>query len=251
MSDNLHDLAKKIQYINIDSNFVKGTNNVFSVEFGLKSNVFVQEMRDVISVKIVDFYITQVGGNDSGANSTAKYVDVVCPDIPVAAQILDERKGQILVRVPLERNVSAGSAVEHDKQWKHFRRHTNYFNPITIKKLNFKMFELHGDGSYVSLQPDATFVFTLEVITIDHTLPKPDTNVRVIEAIEKLGRKIDKFNSHIKKLPTQVLQEPIIEPKKKIPLWRIGAIIAVLGGGLYWYRYRTQLPSPIARPSVH
>ena len=245
---NLDELAKKIQYINIDSNFVKGTNNVFSVEFGINSNVFIQEMRDVISVKIVDFYITQVGGNDTGNSNTAKYVDVVCQDIPVAAQILDERKGQILARVPLERNISSTNYVNHDKQWKQFSRHTNYFNPITIKKLRFEMYELQGDGDYVSLQPDASFVFTLEVVTIDHTLPKPDTNVRVIEAIEQLGRKIDKFNSHIKKLPIHVLQEPVIEPKKKIPLWRIGAIIAVIGGGLYWYRYRTRLPSPVARP---
>jgi hypothetical protein len=206
-------------------------------------------MRDVISVKIVDFYITQVGGDDSGTGNTAKYVDVVCPDIPVAAQILDERKGQVLARIPLERNVSSAAYVEHDKQWKHFNRHVNYFNPITIKKLRFEMYELQGDGDYVSLQPDASFFFTLEIVTIDHSLPKPDTNVRVIEAIEKLGRKIDKFNSHIKKVPIQLLQEPVIEPKKKIPMWYIGATIAAIGAGYYYYR--TRAPSLAVRPSVH
>ena len=243
---NLHELSKKIQYINIDSNFVNGTNNVFSVEFGLESNVFIQEMRDVISVKIVDFYITQVGEGDSGTGNTAKYVDIMCPDIPVAAQILDERKGQILARIPLERNANLGGSVEHDKQWKHFNRHTNYFNPITIKKLRFEMYELQGDGDYVSLQPDASFFFTLEIVTIDHSLPKPDTNLRVIEAIDKLGRKIDKFNSYIKKVPIQLLQEP--EPKKKIPLRYIGATLIVLGAGYYYYS--TRLPSPVVRPSV-
>ena len=243
---NLSEVSKKIQYINVDSNFVNGTNNVFSVEFGLKSNVFIQEMRDVISVKIVDFYITQVGGDDSGTGNTAKYVDVVCPDIPTAAQILDERKGQVLARIPLERNVSSAAYVEHDKQWKHFSRHVNYFNPITVKKLRFEMYELQGDGDYVSLQPDASFFFTLEVVTIDHTTPKPDTNLRVIEAIDKLGRKIDKFNSHIKKIPVQLLQEP--EPKKKIPLRYIGVTLILLGAG--WYYYKTRAPSPVVRPSV-
>jgi hypothetical protein len=242
----LHELSKKIQYINVDSEFVNGTNNVFAVEFGLKSNVFIQEMRDVISVKIVDFYITQIGGDDAGTGNTAKYVDIVCPDIPMAAQILDERKGQILARIPLERNVSSASYVEHDKQWKHFNRHSNYFNPITIKKLSFEMYELQGNGNYVTLQPDASFFFTLEIVTIDHLAPKPDTNLRVIEAIDKLGRKIDKFNSHIKKVPVQLLQEP--EPKKKIPMWYIGATIAAIGAGYYYYRTRS--PSLAVHPSV-
>ena len=49
------ELPKKVQYINVDSDFVEGTNNNFSVTFGLKSNVFIEEInRDVTTQFIID-----------------------------------------------------------------------------------------------------------------------------------------------------------------------------------------------------
>ena len=54
-------------------------------------------MSRVIGVKMVDFYITQIGVNDANLNTdVAKYIDVICPDISKVAQMLDERNGQIL-----------------------------------------------------------------------------------------------------------------------------------------------------------
>ena len=103
----LDDTPKKVQYIVVDSEFVNGTNNTFSLDLTLQSNTHVEDMSRVLGIKMVDFYITQVGeSNASASTNVAKFVDVVCPEIPKVAQILDERHGQILARVPLERHFS-------------------------------------------------------------------------------------------------------------------------------------------------
>ena len=68
---------KKVQYLIIDSEFVNGTNNNFSVTFGITSNTFIEDMREVIGIKVVDFYITQIGGSDDGTGNTAKFVESV------------------------------------------------------------------------------------------------------------------------------------------------------------------------------
>ena len=93
----LDDVPKKVQYVVVDSNFVNGTNNTFSLDLTLKSNTHVEDMSRVLGIKLVDFYITQIGDSGaSGSTNIAKFVDIVCPDIPKVAQILDERQGQIL-----------------------------------------------------------------------------------------------------------------------------------------------------------
>jgi hypothetical protein len=107
----LDDVPKKVQYVVVDSNFVNGTNNTFSLDLTLKSNTHVEDMSRVLGIKLADFYITQIGDadpstSDGRTTNIAKYVDIVCPDIPKVAQILDERHGQILARVPLERHYS-------------------------------------------------------------------------------------------------------------------------------------------------
>jgi hypothetical protein len=246
--ETLADLPTKIQYLNIDSQFVSGTNSDFAVNFGIGSNVFIQEMKDVIGIKVVDFYITQVGANGLGTDDVAKYVDIVCPDIPLAAQILDERKGQVLARIPIECNFQGGDLfVKHDRHWDGFTRKTNYFNPISLKQLRFAMYELQGDGDYVPLQSDSAFYFTLEITTIDHKAPTPDKNLLVIEAIDRLGRKIDRLNANVKKIPPP--PPPSESNKKKIPLLYVGAVIAAVAAAyIYFTKYRTQIRT-VAIPS--
>ena len=62
-------------------------------------------MKDVIGIKIVDFFATQVGSSDNDTTSDSiKYIDILSPDIPTIGHILDERMPKILYRVPLERN---------------------------------------------------------------------------------------------------------------------------------------------------
>jgi hypothetical protein len=244
---------KKVQYITIDSDFVSSTNttfngyplggnNNFSVNFGTStysvitnnlvtnattysSNIFIQEMRNVIGLKLVDFYVTQVSHLESNIGETSrrgtKYIDILCPDLPDQAQILDERKSKIFARVPLERDFSGTSPIiVNDKQWKSFSRQTNYFNPISIKQLNFQMWELtgqnsvsdpNGPGTYQPLQPDANFYMILEVTTIDYdavTLPKEDGQVKVVEAIRSLE---ERFATLMDALPS-VIKSSIPEP---------------------------------------
>ena len=135
----LQDLPKKVQYIIVDSEFVNGTNNTFTIDLSLESNLHVEEISEVIGIKPVDFYITQVGENDLGNTNVAKYIDIVCDDIPKRGQILNERNGQILARVPLERSFTGSNDfIMRDKQWRSFQRQTNLFNPISIQKLNFR-----------------------------------------------------------------------------------------------------------------
>lgn len=209
--------AKKVQYLTIDSEFVQGSNNVFSVYFGQQSNVFIQEMRDVIGIKLVDFFITSIDGN------IVKFVDVICPDIPLAAQILDERKGQIFARITNERDYKEDT----DKQGKIFAQTTNFFNPISIKQLAFQMYESHVDGSYVPLSPLSKFHMIIELTTLDHLKPPPDTNYRVVNAIDRLVTKIDEL---ISKIPKEVPPKP-----KKISSLYLVALFAAIAGLWFWF----------------
>ena len=225
-------IRKKIQYITIDSEFVQGTNNTFTVNLGtinasnnVTSNILLQNMRNVIGLKVVDFFVSQIGSNDNG--SGVKYIDVLCPDLPDAAQILDERKGKIFARVPLERDFTAGnSLVVNDKQWKSFNRQTNYFNPLSIRQLNFQLYELTGQtvspyiGTYQLLQPDAAFYMILEVTTIDNdviTLPKEDPTIKVVEAIESLENKLMNIFEKFPDIIKTTIQEPLPVLEKEVP----------------------------------
>ena len=275
-------INKRVQYITVDSEFVTGSNNVFSVNFGTSttsvatansttssvshsSNIFVQEMRNVIGLKLVDFYVTQVGtfevgnvvtdslGNIVTSSNTStlavKYIDILCPDLPDTAQILDERKSKIFARIPLERDFSGSSnTIVNDKQWKSFSRQTNYFNPISITKLNFQMFELTGNnstisnyGTYQPLQPDAQFYMILEVTTIDYeaiTLPKEDNTIKVVQAIESLEKR---FISLFEELPDMIKAGiPVPVPLDPIP-------IPVSQGGSIAH---TPVPQPPQEPEV-
>lgn len=223
----LEEIPKKIQYINIDSNFVNGTNNVFSVSFDIKSNTFIQEMRDVVGFKLTDFYVTQVGIMENGTGSGAKYIDILCNEIPTAAQLLTERHGQILARIPLERVSS--NIVFHDKQWTSWVRNTNYFNPISIKKLSFNMYELRGDGSYVTLQPDASFYMTFEITTIDHQAKTPDRNFELLQSIDKLCEKLEKLYQKVH-TPEEIIKKPESKISFNYLILAIGTMI-----GIYFY----------------
>lgn len=233
---------KKIQYVTVESNFVDGSNNTFSINFDLKSNIFIQEMKDVCGIRLVDFYVTQIGDNNAGTGGVAKIVDIVCPDIPVAAQLLDARKGRIFARIPIERSFSgSNSLIVHDKQWKgpYSGMPTRFFNPISIKKLSFQIFELRGDNSYELLQPDASWFMVLEIHTVDHEAPKPD---RLAIAIEKLSK-------HIQEMPAPQIVMPVeeLKNKKKIPLSYVLIPLLLLGGGVYYYM--TKRPAPVPPPA--
>lgn len=228
----LQDVPKKVQYITVDSQYVKGSNNTFTVDISLESNIHIEEMNKVIGIKMVDCYVTQVGQSDATGNTNvAKYIDVVCPDVPKVAQMLDERKGQILARVPLERSFTGSNDfIMRDKQWKSFNRQTNYFNPISIQKLHFNMYESQGDGDYELLQPSVSFYMILEVTTVD-TKEKPvNKEVQILEALHTLIGKIDELNKNVHKLPEK---EP--EKKKKYSFNYLLLALATIVGGYVFY----------------
>jgi len=236
----LDDVPKKVQYIILDSNFVNGTNNTFSLDLTLKSNTHVEDMSRVLGIKMVDFYITQVGesnpNSDSHPSNIAKFVDIVCPEIPKVAQILDERHGQILARVPLERHFSHSShTVLRDKQWKRFQQNTNYFNPISIKKLNFNIYEQQDDGDYVTLQPDSKWYMILEITTVNVKEKPKDRELQILMALEKLLKKIDTLNHNVQKLP----DKPPDEKPKKYSFGLLVAVLASLLGGFIWWVNKT------------
>jgi hypothetical protein len=229
----LDDVPKKVQYIVLDSNFVNGTNNTFSLDLTLKSNTHVEDMSRVLGIKMVDFYITQVGGSNANTNSDiSKFVDIVCPEVPKVAQILDERHGQILARVPLERHFSGSNEfILRDKQWKRFQQQTNYFNPISIKKLNFNIFEQQDDGDYVKLQPDAKWYMILEITTVNVKEKPKDRELQILRALEKLLQKIDRLNHNVERLP----DKPPEENPKKFSFGLLVAVLASILGGFIWW----------------
>jgi len=229
----LDDIPKKVQYIVLDSQFVTGTNNTFSLDLTLESNTHVEDMSRVLGIKLVDFYITQIGeSNASASTNVAKFIDVVCPEVPKAAQILDERHGQIMARVPLERHFSGSNDfILRDKQWRRFNQQTNYFNPISIKKLNFTIYEQQDDGDYLLLQPDAKWYMILEVTTQNVKEKPKDRELQILIALEKLLKKIDRLNQNVERLP----EKPPDENPKKYSFGLLVAILVSLLGGFIWW----------------
>jgi hypothetical protein len=239
----LDDIPKKTQYVIIDSNFVDGTNNTFSLDLRLESNTHVEDMSRVLGIKMVDFYITQIGGNDGTDTNIAKFVDIICPEIPKVAQILDERHGQILARVPLERHFTGSSGVVlRDKQWKSFNRNTNYFNPISIKKLNFRIYEQQDDGDYLLLQPDAKWYMVLEITTVNVKEKPKDRELQILLALQQLLKKIDVLNQNVERLP----DKPPDEPPKKYSFGLLVALLATIFGAFVWWVNRGTSSGPVA-----
>ena len=234
------DIPKKVQYVLLDSSFVNGTNNTFSFDLTLKSNTHVEDMGRVMGIRLADFYITQVGEADPDTSNVrgdiAKFVDIVCPDIPKVAQVLDERHGQIFARVPLERHFTPDSAtVIRDKQAKIFNRKQNYFNPISIKKLNFEIFEQQDDGDYVKLQPDAKWYMVLEITTVNVKEKPKDRELQILQVLEKLLKKMDTLNHNVQKLPDKPPEE---KPKKYSFGVLIAILVSIFGGFMWWVNKR-------------
>ena len=240
----LEDVPKKVQYIIIDSNFVTGTNNTFSLDLQLESNTHIEDMSRVLGIKMVDFYITQVGENDSNLNTNvAKYVDIICPDVPKVAQILDERRGQIFARVPLERHFTGSNGIVlRDKQAKFFGRQTNYFNPISVKKLNFEIYEYQDDGDYVLLQPDAKWYMILEITTVNVKEKPKNRELQILQALQQLIGKIDTLNQNVQRLP----DKPPEPPKEKYSFGLLVLILATIFGGFVWFVNRGSPSAPSA-----
>lgn len=232
----LDDIPKKVQYIVLDSEFVNGSNNTFSLDLTLESNTHVEDMGRVLGIKLVDFYVTDVGEanphSDNKETDIAEYIDIVCPEIPKSAQLLCERQGQILERIPLESHYThSSSTIQTDRQWKSYKRTTNYFNPISIKKLNFQLYESNDDRSYTLLKPKYNWYMILEITTVNVKEKPKDRELQILMALEKLNRKIDTLNKNVQKLPDKPPEE---NPKKYSFGFLVAILVSIFGGFIWW-----------------
>ena len=231
----LDEVPKKIQYIILDSTTLDINNGEFTVDFSLESNLHMEDMSKIIGFKIVDFYITNIGRNDDGASDAPKYINIMCEDIPKKAQLLDEREGYVLERIPIDRNFTgtANDIVWHDKQWTSWSRKTNYFNPISIQKLKFKMSELQASLNYDTLSPMCEFYMVVEITSIDVKEKPKDREIQILQALTSLNDKIAMLNDNIVKSHKHKEEEDEIK-KKKIPFAYLMAFVAFLFG-IYLY----------------
>jgi hypothetical protein len=223
--------AKKTQYITIDSSFINGSPSDFQVSFGQNSNVFIQEMKNIIGIKLVDFFVSGIDGTDN-----MKFIDILCPTVPMCAQTLDERNGRIFARIATERDFKDDT----DKHGKLTPVKTVFFNPISIQHLKFQLYSSHSDGSYIPFASGPSFFMILEVTSLDFIKPHFDTNIRVTRAIEKLT---DKVNDLILLVP----KDP--ERHKKFPAWALFVIIGLIGLLVYFFIFK-KAPLPQVAPRV-
>jgi hypothetical protein len=241
---NLETVPKKVQYLVIDSEFIYGDSiNTFNLNFGFDSNIFLEGRKNIIGIQVVEFYLTQVGSAEAESSNVAKYIDIVCDDIPKSAQLLDERHGHILTRVAIERQSGTSVTAVNDKQWKSFPRKTNYFNPISIDNLNFKLFESQGDGDYLLLKPDVAYYMILEITTLDVKTIKKDPNEKLVKGIEQLYKSVQDLKQLAVTLPKVV---PDGSPKKKIPSMYLFAILIAIASGVYYFFFRRSVVTGIS-----
>jgi hypothetical protein len=132
-----------------------------------------------------------------------------------------------------------------DKQWRAFQRQTNFFNPISIQKLNFKIYESQGDGDYKTLQPDANWYMVLEITTIDVKEKPTDRELQILEALRKLIGKIDELNVNVKKLPDKEdIEKMEKEKKKKYPFRYLVLFIVLITSGFVFVKNKFKPPVP-------
>jgi hypothetical protein len=121
------------------------------------------------------------------------------------------------------------------------------FNPISIQKLNFKIYEFQDDTDYVTLQPDANWYMVLEITTIDVKEKPVNKEVQILEALHKLIGKIDDLNINVKKLPDKEdIEKMEKEKKKKYPLRYLILFIALITGGFVFVKnkFTPSVPQP-------
>jgi hypothetical protein len=254
----LNDVPHKVQYITIDSVHVKphtGTepsnsrHTPMTLDLDLNSNIHFEGMTDVIGLKVVEAYFMQVGGSGTRDSGIARLIDIVCPQIPTAAQLLTTR-GHILARCPLENNaVQQNDDYAFDKQAKLMTRKTNYFNPIAIKRLDFSFYQLAGHDTYQGLVNSREWSITLEITTID-TKEKPrNKDKQTLDALHLLIDRIDNLNHNVKKLPDSEELEIARKETMKYPFSYLVLLISLIIGGFMYMGRKASTPQPSSLPS--
>lgn len=233
----LNTIPKKTQLISLDSRVrTSGTVDNCQFVFGLESNVFMESMKDVICVRLIDYQIATLRGN---VFAGGYLIDLQIEEIPKKAQILDAELGMVFARIPIDRDASINQVddIARDQSARYsYDTPPRYFYPITLDRLTIKHTQLSGLNRERSpLQDDSGWMMILEITTIDHEAPKPD----------KLAIAIDKLSDHISKMPPPQLVMPA-EPKKKIPLYTVVIpIVLVVGLVVYLTKNRPREAPPV------
>lgn len=230
---NLIEVPKKTQLISLDSrNVTSGDNSLCQFRFGLESNVFIEDFKDVIGISLVDFFITQ---NTAAGATLGRVVDVEIEEVPTRGQILDASLGKLFARVPLvsSSNFSVMGDGDVGDQWRgSYKTPVRYFNPISLDRITARISQVSETGVRTDIPSYAWWFMILEITTIDHETPKPDT----------LAIAIDNLSKNIMEMPPPVINAPAEEPKK-IQLWKVVIPILLLCGTGWWF-FRTRLVPP-------
>ena len=157
-------MDKTHQYITIDSRLLDNNNN-FVLDFmqpSPSSNIVLREIDSVIGMKIIDFYVSNAT-TSTLTSTNIQYIDVLCPSVPAAGQIKDQRNGIIFDRIFLERD----EQTIYSKTYKPYYRKDTLFNPIPLSKIQFKLYNTKPTNTYEPLDPNVAFSMTLEVVTLN------------------------------------------------------------------------------------
>jgi hypothetical protein len=94
----------------------------------------------------------------------------------------------------------------------------------------------------VSLHPETSWHMILEVTTISPKEKPRDKNIEILQALEKLTKKIEVLNHNVRKLPDR----PPEEDKKKYPFgYLMLLILTLVGGFIYMVNRGGPSPAPV------
>lgn len=179
-------MDKTHQYISIDSRLLDNNNN-FVLNFmqpSPSSNIVLREIDSVIGLKIIDFYVSNAT-TSTLTSTNIQYIDVMCPSVPTVGQIRDQRNGVIFDRIFLERDENT----IYSKTYKPFYRKDSLFNPISLSKIQFKIYNMKPTNTYELLDPNVAFTMTLEVTTLSprHIEDELTTSIKALnKSISKI-----------------------------------------------------------------
>ena len=87
---------------------------------------------------------------------------------------------------------------------------------------------------------------TLEIHTIDHKRKTPNKEAQILEALERLIRRIDVLNSNVKKLPEREKRDR----NKKISAGYLFAVIFAAFAGFVWWVNKSGGAPPALVPGM-
>lgn len=185
----LHSIPKKTQLISLDSRSkTSGTVSDSQFVFGSTSNIFLEDMKDVIGVRLMDYHVAALRGDGYDG---AYVIDIQIDEIPTRGQILDSELTTVFARIPLDRSsdVTVTETLGRDQYISRiYETPIRYFNPITLDRLTISQTQLGGQSrNRTPLQSDAGWYMVLEITTIDHEIIPSKDEVDDFEPLEEDG----------------------------------------------------------------